>query len=270
MKYHTKLTMTIVREVLWVVCLTMPFTLLAELACIELLGDAPDKLVTLMMGVGLAVTVRLVAKNMKSLIGNAWPFAQMTTRTEVREGIWVLVLTLPCAVVAEGILQEYWQGRSDSLVIVALGICLAVAVRWAFSGLRKMFLRSLRLRAERGDTRAQCRLAERYTKGNGVPRDLAEAASWYRRAAENGNAGGALFLGLHLASGAGVAQDRVEAATWYRVAAEGGIGSAAELLGNMCRDGDPPDYEEAKNWYRKAVDLGRMESQKLLSSLEER
>ena len=54
------------------------------------------------------------------------------------------------------------------------------------------------------------------------------------------------------------------------VVAEGGIGSAAEMLGTMYRDGDPPDYEEAKNWYRSAVELGRLESQKLLSSLEEK
>jgi hypothetical protein len=268
--YYTKLTVAIAREGLWVLFLTMPFTMLAETVSINLLGEAPDKLVTLLMGIGLAVAVRVAAKNMRSLFGKSWPGAKMTTSTKIREGIWVLVLLIPCAVIAESILQEYWQGRPDLLVTVALGICLAVVVRWAFGGLKKLFLKSLQLRAENGDTRAQCRLAERYVNGKGVPKNLEEAAKWYRRAAENGNAGGALYLGLHLAAGAGVSKDRVEAAKWYKFAAEeGGIGSAAEMLGNMYRDDDPPDYEEAMNWYRRSVDLGRLESQELLSSLEE-
>ncbi|RNF29241.1 hypothetical protein NM04_18955, partial [Massilia aurea] len=49
-------------------------------------------------------------------------------------------------------------------------------------------VRQLTGRAERGDAQAQFRLGWAYENGRGVPADLAAAAQWYRRAADNGDA----------------------------------------------------------------------------------
>ena len=41
--------------------------------------------------------------------------------------------------------------------------------------------------ADQGLAEAQLRLAECYEKGQGVPKDMDEAIRWYRKAAEQGN-----------------------------------------------------------------------------------
>ena len=47
---------------------------------------------------------------------------------------------------------------------------------------------ALRVDANAGDAEAQCRLGGRYLGGQGVPLDFAQSVSWYRKAAEQGNA----------------------------------------------------------------------------------
>ena len=49
-------------------------------------------------------------------------------------------------------------------------------------------LREWRPLAERGDAWAQYGLGVMYDNGEGVPRDYAEAATWFRRAADQGHA----------------------------------------------------------------------------------
>src|SRR5579863_1985301 len=49
-------------------------------------------------------------------------------------------------------------------------------------------VRLLRPLAEQGDPYAQANLGLMYAKGQGVPQDIAQAADWYRKAAEQGNA----------------------------------------------------------------------------------
>ena len=48
--------------------------------------------------------------------------------------------------------------------------------------------------AEQGDDKAQFNLALDYSSGNGVKQDKAEAAKWFRKAAEQGNAKAPLVL----------------------------------------------------------------------------
>ena len=50
--------------------------------------------------------------------------------------------------------------------------------------------------AERGDARAQLGRGVLYANGDGVPKDAAESAQWYRRAAEQGYAGAQYNLGV--------------------------------------------------------------------------
>jgi len=58
-----------------------------------------------------------------------------------------------------------------------------------------------------------------YGEGRGVPQDYAEAARWYRRAAEQGDAQAQYNLGLAYARGEGVTQNAVEAHMWFNLAA---------------------------------------------------
>ncbi|MDG2286187.1 MAG: tetratricopeptide repeat protein, partial [Alphaproteobacteria bacterium] len=86
--------------------------------------------------------------------------------------------------------------------------------------------------------------------------DFTEAAKWYRKAAEQGNADAQFNLGVMYYNGDGVTQDYVEAAKWYRKVAEQGDAEAQNKLGFMYRKGEgvTQDYAEAVKWYRKAAE----------------
>ncbi len=64
-----------------------------------------------------------------------------------------------------------------------------------------------------------------------MPQDYAEAAKWYRLAADQGDTGGQYNLGLMYARGQGVPQDDTEAVKWYRLATEQGFAEAQYYLG---------------------------------------
>jgi TPR repeat protein len=70
-----------------------------------------------------------------------------------------------------------------------------------------------------------------YEQGQGVPQDAAEAARWYRKAAQQGHAEAQKILGDMYANGHGVARDAAEAARWYRKAAQQGYAEARKKLG---------------------------------------
>lgn len=58
-----------------------------------------------------------------------------------------------------------------------------------------------------------------YSHGRGVPQDYAQAAYWWRKAAEQNYPDGQFYLGLLYAMGQGVRQDNAEAYFWYTLAA---------------------------------------------------
>ena len=65
-------------------------------------------------------------------------------------------------------------------------------------------------------------LGVKYELGKGVPQDDKLAVSWYRKAAEQGEAKAQFLLGGKYFEGKGVAQDKQQALEWYRKAAENG------------------------------------------------
>ena len=83
----------------------------------------------------------------------------------------------------------------------------------------------------------------------------AEARSWYRKAAEQGDAAAQYNLGVMYDKGEGVPQDYQEAVGWYRKAAEQGDASAQHNLGFMYANGDgvPQDYVQAHKWVNLAA-----------------
>jgi TPR repeat protein len=129
---------------------------------------------------------------------------------------------------------------------------------------------ALKVKAGRGDAAAQFHLGFLYDTGSsGISQDHAQAAFWYRKAAEQGFAIAQNQLGLLYDSGKGVAQDYAQAAVWYRKAAEQGLAEAQFFLGDAYDKGEgvPQDYAQAAVWYRKAAEQGFPEAQSKLGLL---
>jgi len=110
-------------------------------------------------------------------------------------------------------------------------------------------------KAEAGNASAQFNLGLMYAKGEGVPKDDAEALRWYRKAADQGNALAQSNLGVMYANGRGVPKDDAEALRWYRKAADQGNAPAQSSLGVMYAIGEgvPKDDAEAYAWYNLAA-----------------
>ena len=77
-----------------------------------------------------------------------------------------------------------------------------------------------------GDTAAQNSLGVMHGNGDGTPIDYAEAAKWYRQAADQGNALAQSNLGAMYANGEGVPINDVIAYAWLNVASAFGSESA--------------------------------------------
>jgi hypothetical protein len=107
--------------------------------------------------------------------------------------------------------------------------------------------------------------------GQGVPQDYAEAAVWFRKAAEQGYAYAQSMLGHAYENGQGVPQDYAQAALWYGKAAEQGDALAQWSLGTLYEYGHgvPQDYAEAYFWLNLAAS-GRIEGIKQEDVAKER
>ena len=119
-------------------------------------------------------------------------------------------------------------------------------------------LEQLQTQAKQGDVSAQYNLGVLHATGQGVPRDLAEAAKWFQMAAEQGDTNAQYNVGGMYARGQGVPQDFTEGAKWFRKAAESGFAPAQYLLAGMYDNGEgvPHDHAEAAKWFRMAAEQG--------------
>ncbi len=113
-------------------------------------------------------------------------------------------------------------------------------------------LRLARPLGESGDADAQFILGVVYYDG---VKDYVQAATWFRRAADQGNASAQLYLGLMSNDAHGVPQDYVKAAEWYRRAAEQGEVHAQHNLGVYYATGKlgPIDNMSAYMWLSLAA-----------------
>jgi uncharacterized protein len=84
--------------------------------------------------------------------------------------------------------------------------------------------------AAQGNAEAQVRLGDLYVSGQGVPRDYAQAAVWFRRSAQQNNATGQMRLGELYDYGHGVPRDYELAYIWYNLAATRAGASGNDLL----------------------------------------
>jgi TPR repeat protein len=110
-------------------------------------------------------------------------------------------------------------------------------------------------KANAGDASAQAQVADDYAAGAGVPRDLKQAAEWYRKAAEQGLAEAQVHLADLYRDGRGVPRDMAQAAALYRKAAEQGNTAAQGTLGVLYSlgQGVPRDDVEAYCWFKLAA-----------------
>jgi TPR repeat protein len=111
---------------------------------------------------------------------------------------------------------------------------------------------------ELGDLEACTILGSMYHRAQGVARDLARAVSLHERACEGGEMIGCESLGLLFETGAGVLVDDGRAATLYREACDGGLATACNRLGVVVRSGSgvPADPALALELFARACDGG--------------
>ncbi len=121
-------------------------------------------------------------------------------------------------------------------------------------------MRLIRPLADQGDRSAQTFLAHLFWVA--IPPDYAAAASWYRKAAEQGDAFAQDRLGYQYANGLGVTQDYAAAAIWYRKAADQGQADARASLGFQYANGlgVPQDYVTAHMWFSLASASGNRDA----------
>jgi TPR repeat protein len=115
-------------------------------------------------------------------------------------------------------------------------------------------------------------LGHLYEIGDGVPEDFTEAAKWYRKAAEQGNAEAQLYLGCSYLIGRGVPKDSAEHLNWTRKAAQQGFADAQVQLGHLYEIGQgvPKDFSEAYMWINLAAASGNKEYGELRELLGKR
>jgi TPR repeat protein len=85
-----------------------------------------------------------------------------------------------------------------------------------------------------------------YDKGEGVAKDDAEAARWYRKAAEQGYAKAQFNLGFMYANGEGVAKNFVLAHMWWNLARAQGHEKASELVELLVKEMTKEQIAEAQ------------------------
>jgi len=110
-----------------------------------------------------------------------------------------------------------------------------------------------------------------YYKGEGVKRDMREAASFFHRAADQGHAGAQNNLGLMHVQGSGVPMDYKEAVRWYRMAADQGYDKAQYNLGLLYARGDGVERNrrEALHWLALSARQGNSCAMKQLKLMIE-
>lgn len=109
-----------------------------------------------------------------------------------------------------------------------------------------------------GDPEKQFILGNVYFKGEGVPKDYAEAVNWYRLAADQGLAESQHMLGVMYDRGEGLPQDFSKAFKWFGKAANQGYAPAQYDLGRQYESGEgiPQNFSEAYVWFSLAASTG--------------
>lgn len=181
----------------------------------------------------------------------------------------------PLALSAVAIACRNMKGRKMKVRSLSLWAVLVLLVSvvgaWAQSGdappaQTKGIDPALLARAQAGDANAEVQIGWDYEDGKGVQQDYAQAAVWFRKAAEQGNFGGEAMLALLYRDGLGVKQDEAQAAVWFRKAADQDFPSAQLELGTLYHRGRGVEQDDAQAalWWLKAAKQGNADAQSRL------
>lgn len=109
--------------------------------------------------------------------------------------------------------------------------------------------------AARGNLDAQFELGIRLLEGEGVEKDVKQAADWLMKAAEQHHLPSMNAVGTLYESGTGVEKDEKKAVEWYRKAAEYGFPLAQQNLSDCYENGRgvKKDTKEAVKWLQLAA-----------------
>lgn len=122
-------------------------------------------------------------------------------------------------------------------------------------------------RAEAGDAAAQTLLAEIYSRGLGVPRDRAEAAKWYMKAAEQGVPEAQMQYALILLRDNPDEARKSKALELMKAAADSGNGHAQFNYAQMLVDARPgsQSLKDAYRYFHLAAEKGIADAQYAVS-----
>ncbi|MEO5336719.1 MAG: sel1 repeat family protein [Magnetospirillum sp. WYHS-4] len=122
-----------------------------------------------------------------------------------------------------------------------------------------------------GDREARVRLGDLLRQGLGAPRDVKEAAKWYREALRQGSAEAQSRLGRMMVAGEGMPIDYIRAAELFRAAAQAGSREARFELGRLYYHGRgvTHDYGRAIELFRQAAEQGHSGAQFLMGGMIE-
>jgi hypothetical protein len=160
---------------------------------------------------------------------------------------------------------------------IGIGVALGLVVAWssiagtaqAVSPQGAGIEATLLAKANAGDAAAQVLVGESYAEGKGVAQDYVQAAGWFRKAAEKGDASGQMHLAALYRDGSKhFPRDMVQASVWYRKAAEQGDAGAQGILGVLYSMGQgvPHDDVEAFYWLDLAASVPGPNQQKFAAN----
>ena len=111
-------------------------------------------------------------------------------------------------------------------------------------------------------------LVDQYNERKGFAQDFYEAARWFRKAADQGDADAQFHLGSMYMHGRGVKQYYKEASRWYLKAADQGNAGAQYNIGLMYKQGRgvKQDEKKALRWLLKAAEQGHIEARAFLNT----
>jgi TPR repeat protein len=118
-------------------------------------------------------------------------------------------------------------------------------------------LKTIQAQAAHGNAMAEYQLGRAYQLGQGVPRDYAKAAAFYRQAAAQGNAKSMFNLGYIYLHGQGVPRDAATAHQWFQKSADQGLAAGELQIGLSYYFGDnglKQDYVAAAQWLQQAAE----------------
>jgi len=109
----------------------------------------------------------------------------------------------------------------------------------------------------------------KFATGAGAAQDYAQAADWYRKAAEQSHGLAQFNLGVMYAQGQGVVRDDAQSTVWFGRAAQLGDAGGQYQMGQSCQraslNGLPADAPEARieayKWYQLSAAQGYKDSE---------